>query len=223
MSETEDISTGEVMASKDKDESKKINSETKKDTTKVGASENKISELKEKVEKSKEKILNGDNGNSMDSISNGHDEGNESNDGNGSNDKKSASNGDEAEGDASNGDGDCEEVDDSNGGGDGELHEEVTIEDGEVSTRENTDMEGEEVSNGASSTPVVSEPTSPQRQHQKRKVIFRISISRKKRVVNFLFVYCLMHSISISRKKTSFLKFSIFYFFYLQGTSGCSN
>merc|ERR1712110_1252307 len=47
------------------------------------------------------------------------------------------------------------------------MGEEVTIEEGEVTTRENTD--GEEISNGASSTPVVSEPTSPQGQHQKRK------------------------------------------------------
>merc|ERR1712073_170658 len=118
------------------------------------AEKNKISELKEKV------ILNGDNGNSMDSISNGH-EGNENSDNSKS---ASASNGENEEAtevDASNGDGDCEEVA-SNGGA-----EEVTIEEGEVSARENTD--GEEISNGASSTPVVSEPTSPQRQHQKRK------------------------------------------------------
>ena len=158
MSETEDISTGEVTASEDMDQEKsKVNSaKDTKDSVKSdsnnSAEKNKISELKEKV------ILNGDNGNSMDSISNGH-EGNENSDNTKS---ASASNGENEEAtDASNGDGDCEEVA-SNGGA-----EEVTIEEGEVSTRENTD--GEEISNGASSTPVVSEPTSPQRQHQKRK------------------------------------------------------
>ena len=150
MSETEDVSTGEVMASEDMDQDEsKINSA--KDSMKAGAdsSAEKISELKEKV------ILNGDNGNSMDSISNGHEN---------ENDIKSASNGD-GEG-TSNGGEDCEEA---SNGGDGE----VTIEDGEVSTRDNTDIDGE-VSNGASSTPVVSEPTSPQRHKRKEPQVVRI-------------------------------------------------
>ena len=109
--------------------------------------EDSVQALKE-IEKEKvSNVMNGDkdNGNSMDSISNGHDE---------------TSNGDDVEATS-----------------DGELEE------GEVKRASNGDDEGddmsdlddgEEASNGAieiseSSTPMVSEPTSPQRSSNKRK------------------------------------------------------